>query len=283
MIHTCLFHQNFTSLDSLLLLLLGKEVGVLLEGTLGVLSLRPQVGGQEGVGVANGSECSLDEVAQGTGGATGGGVAVGDTSELQELLRGRGGDNAGTAGSRDETTDRRTALAGDLRGDGMRLTKSGAPVAATNGDDRELGKDDGATDSGGNFLRALNTKTDVTIVVTNDDEGLETGALTGTGLLLYGHDLHDLILQFGEEEVNNLILLDGEREQVDLFNGLDLAILNEATELGNGDPLLVLVITTATTIATATATAPVAATSTSSIATTTTSKTTASTATIGRC
>jgi len=245
---------------------LGKEVGILLERTLGVLGLRPKIRGQEGVGVANGSECGLDEVAQGTGGPTGSGVAVSDTSELQELLGGRGGNDTGTAGGRDETADRRTTLAGDLGGNGMRLTESGTPVAATDGDDRELGKDDGATDSSSDFLRALDTETNVSIGIANDDEGLEARALTGTGLLLHRHDLHNLILQFGKEVVNNLILLDGKREQVDLLNGLDLAILDEATQFGDRDPLLVLVVATAA-VATTT-TAPVAA-STSSLTTTT--------------
>jgi hypothetical protein len=54
---------------------------------------------------------------------------------------------------------------------------------------------------------------------------LEAGALSGAGLLLHGHDLHDLVLQAGAEEVlNNLVLLDGHGEQVDLLQRLDLAL-----------------------------------------------------------
>ena len=71
----------------------------------------------------------------------------------------------------------------------MRLTKVGTPVTSSDGDDTELGDDDGSSDSGSNFLGGLDTETDVTLGVTNDNNGLESGSLTGTGLLLDGLDL----------------------------------------------------------------------------------------------
>ena len=46
-----------------------------------------------------------------------------------------------------------------------------------------------------NLLGAVDTQTDVAVAVTNDDEGFETGALTGLGLLLHRGDLHHLILR----------------------------------------------------------------------------------------
>lgn len=70
------------------------------------------------------------------------------------------------------------------------MTQVGTPVTTTNGDDAQLGDDDGGTDSGGNLLGGLDTQTDVALGVTNDDNGLETGTLTGTGLLLDGLDLY---------------------------------------------------------------------------------------------
>ena len=42
--------------------------------------------------------------------------------------------------------------------------------------------------------------------------------------------------EFGEEEVDNLVLLHGEREEVNLLHRLDLAVLHETTELGDGSP-----------------------------------------------
>lgn len=64
--------------------------------------------------------------------------------------------------------------------------------------------------------------------------------------------LHNLILELGQEEVDNLELLDGERVQVDLLHGGDLAGLDETTELGDGLPLLLLLLSTTTATATAT-------------------------------
>ena len=48
----------------------------------------------------------------------------------------------------------------------------------------------------------------MTIEVTDGNEGLESGSLTGTGLLLDGHDLQNLVLKLGaKERVDNLGLL----------------------------------------------------------------------------
>lgn len=69
-------------------------------------------------------------------------------------------------------------------------TKVGSPVTTTDGDDAQLGDDDGSTDGGGNLLGGLDAETDVALGVTNDDNGLETGTLTSTGLLLDGLDLY---------------------------------------------------------------------------------------------
>ena len=83
-----------------------------------------------------------------------------------------------------------TALSGLLARQGVGGTEVGAPVTTTDGDDAQLGDDDGGADSGGNLLGGLDAETDVTLGVTNDDNGLETGTLTGTGLLLDGLDLY---------------------------------------------------------------------------------------------
>ena len=72
----------------------------------------------------------------------------------------------------------------------MRFTEVVTPVSTTDGNDAELGDDDGGTDRSSDFLGGLDTETDVTLAVTNDDDGLEAGSLTGTGLLLDGLDLY---------------------------------------------------------------------------------------------
>ncbi len=73
------------------------------------------------------------------------------------------------------------------------------------------------------------------VEIADNDKGLETGTLTSGGLLLDRHNLHDLVLQLGEEIVDDLEFLDGQREEVDLFNRADLSVLYETTELGNGN------------------------------------------------
>jgi len=126
------------------------------------------------------------------------------------------------------------------------FTKSVTPVTTSDGDSRELGNNDSTTNGGSDFLGALDTETKVAVRVTDGNESLETGTLTGTGLLLNGHDLHNLVLELGKEEVDDLVLLDGEGEEVDLLNRLDLAVLDKSANGGNGNPLLLLFVTTTT-------------------------------------
>lgn len=192
------------------------------------------------------------------------------------------------------TNDDGTALARLLDRNGVRLTKVGTPVTTTDGDDGQLGDDDGGADGGGHFLRGLDTETNVTLAVTDDNDGFEAGTLTGTGLLLDWLDLyhratlalapnlhiapgnlvgppaehvpthlHDLVLELRQEEVHDLVLLDRQGVEVDLLHALDLAGLYETTELGDGLPfLLVALRAAASATAAATATSTVTATAT---------------------
>lgn len=123
----------------------------------------------------------------------------------------------------------------------MWRTEVGAPITTTDWDDRKLGKDDCTADSRCNFLCALDAETDMAVKVPDGNEGLETSALTSASLFLHGHNLHDFILEVGEEEVDNLELLHWEREEIDLFHRFDLAVLYKTTELGNWDPSITVV------------------------------------------
>jgi len=73
--------------------------------------------------------------------------------------------------------------------------------------------------------------------------------------------LHDLVLELGQEEVDDLVLLDGERVQVDLLHALDLAGLYETAELGDGLPLLLVALAASTASAAAATATPAAITS----------------------
>lgn len=89
-----------------------------------------------------------------------------------------------------------SALSALLDGQRVRVTKVGTPVTSPDGQDGELGNGDSGTDGGSDFLGGLDTETNVTLGVTDEDDGLETGTLTGTGLLLDGFDLHRFVLVF---------------------------------------------------------------------------------------
>lgn len=230
-----------------LLLGAGKVRGELDVRSGGGSNVAPEVGRKESVGLGNSLEGGLKEVTHGSGLTRRLGVAVLDTSELEHALGGGGGNDTGTTGSGHKTAHDRGGLTGHLHGDSVGLTKSVTPVSTTNGDGGELGDNDGTTDGSGDLLGALDTETKVALGVTDGNESLETGTLTGTGLLLDGHDLHNLVLELGEEEVDDLVLLDGEREEVDLLDRLDLAVLDESADGGNGNPLLLLAVTATTT------------------------------------
>jgi len=63
------------------------------------------------------------------------------------------------------------------------------PVTSSDGQNAQLGDDDGGTDGGCDFLRCLDTKTNMSLRITNNNDSLESSTLTGTGLLLDGLDL----------------------------------------------------------------------------------------------
>lgn len=56
----------------------------------------------------------------------------------------------------------------------MRLSDLVPPVTPTHRDDRQLGQDDGATDSSCHLLGALHTQTNMPVVVTHCNKGLQS-------------------------------------------------------------------------------------------------------------
>lgn len=250
------------------------------EGRLDVLGSGPEIRGEELVGVRDRVEASLDEVLGGTGRAGRRGVNIIDTSKLQDLLGDGGGDESGTTGSGGQLESDGTTLTGGLGGDGMNVSDLVTPVTSPDGDKGELGSDKGSLDGNLDFLGELDAETDVAVVVTDDDDGLKAGALTGLGLLLDGYDLHHLVgegvLGLLDELVNNTGLLDGDGVSVDFLEGSDVSVLDETAELGSGYPV-VLAATEATASTAATSTAATITSTTAAI--TATSESATSTAT----
>uniref|UniRef100_A0A1L8EB86 Uncharacterized protein n=1 Tax=Haematobia irritans TaxID=7368 RepID=A0A1L8EB86_HAEIR len=224
----------------------------------------PQIWSQVSIGLGNGSISSLGEVTQGASGTTGRSIAILNTSHGQQLLRYGGRYNAGTTRSRNQTYRDGTALAGNLAWHCMGFTDFVTPVTTTHRHYRQFSQDDGTTDSGGNFLAALDTQANVTVVVTDGNESLETGTLTGTGLFLDRHDFQNLITQSGaQEEINDFELFNGQRVQVDFFQRVDFAITDQTTQFGYWNPFLgVFLATTATTTASTATSATTASTTT---------------------
>lgn len=201
----------------------------------------PQVRSQETVGVTDGNEGSLQGVLGGSGGTRRGSVDVLDTGQLHQLLDDRRSNDTLTSWGWDQSDGNGTTLTSDLTWQRVRSTQVGTPVTSSDWDDGQLGDDDGSLDGGSNFLGGLDTQTNVTVGVTNDDNSLHSGSLTGSGLLLDRSDLHDLVLQLWEQLVDDLVLLDRQRVQVDLLDGGDLTGLDQSTKLGDWGPALLLI------------------------------------------
>merc|ERR1719422_1866311 len=94
----------------------------------------------------------------------------------------------------------------------------------------------------------------MTVVVSNGNKSLESGSLTSSGLLLDRHDLQNLILESrSNEAVNDLVLFDGKGVEVDLLQTLDLSILDQTSQFGDWDPVLLFLATSSTSTTTASA------------------------------
>jgi len=174
---------------------IGQIIGVSLVGRLVERPLLPQIGSKVRVRLLNSKVGSLGKVTKGTRGPTCLSIAIVNTSHLKKLLGNRRGHNPGTTGSGDQFDRDRTALAGHLTGNRVRLADLVAPIASSDRDDGQLGEDDGTSDGRCHFFGALHSETHVTVEISNGDERLETGSLTGAGLLLNGHDLQNVVLQ----------------------------------------------------------------------------------------
>jgi len=187
------------------------------------------------VGLGEGSIHGLDEVFASSGMTSGGGIAIIDTSEHQEFLGNGSTDNTSTSGGRDELGSDGTALTSDLAWNGMDITDLVTPETSSNGDERKLGANESTLDSNLDFLGNLNTKTNVTIVITDGNDSLEAGSLTGSGLLLDREDLHNLVGELNlltvltgllDKGVNDFSFLDGDRVGVDFLKRVDVSVLN---------------------------------------------------------
>ncbi len=125
----------------------------------------------------------------------------------------------------------------NLARNGVGFTDLVTPITTSNWDDRQLSQNDGATNSSGNFLAALNAQSNVSIWITDGNESLESGSLTSTSLFLDRHDFQDFVTQWTtQEEIDDLELFDGQGVQVNFLQGTDLCFTNQTAQLGDWSP-----------------------------------------------
>jgi hypothetical protein len=181
--------------DELGNLLLGQEISMFLVrmGQQGIVL--PQFRSQVSVGRSKGIENSLDEVTHGTGVTGRARVAIINSCHVQEFLSSRRRNESSTARGWNQTHADGSTLSSDLARNGMGKSRTLSPVSASYGSDIKLGGGDGTTNGSSDFTRALDSKSNVSSIVSNSDKGLESGTLTSRRLLLDGHDLHDLVLK----------------------------------------------------------------------------------------
>lgn len=255
-----------SSVDGLLVLL--EPVGVLGKGRSVSLSLAPKVGGEILVGLSEALEDGLDEVLTGSGVTSGSSVNIIDTSKGEEFLGDGGTDNSSSSGSGGKLDSDGASLSGDLGGNGMDSTDLVTPISSSDGDEGELGGNEGSLNGDLDFLGNLDSETDVTVLVTDGNNSLKAGSLSGLGLLLDGDDLHDLVGKglalILNKLLNNRGFFDGNGVRVDLLEGLDESVLYESSELGDGSPFILGGTTGASSAAAVSSTASTSAESSSS-------------------
>lgn len=119
----------------------------------------------------------------------------------------------------------------DLGWDGVWSTDGVSPISLSDWDDVELSSLNGTLDGSLDFLVALPSQSDVSLTVSDDDVGLESGSLTGLGLLLDWLNLDNFFLEFlvgfrSQEVINDLGFLDGNSHSEDLIQRVDFSSLD---------------------------------------------------------
>jgi len=216
-------------------------IGVLDEWRLDEISLWPEIWGKESIGLLQALEDSSAEVFSSSGLSDTSGINIIDTSESQDLLGDLSGNATGTSWGWDKSDDSGTALSLYLSWDGMDTTDSGSPVTSSDWNDVVLGIKKGTLNGNLDLLGDLDSNTNVTLSVTDSNNSLESGSLTGLSLLLDGKNAHNfigkLVFGLGDKGVDDLGFLDWDGVSIDFLKGLDLVVLNKSSELGEWSPL----------------------------------------------
>merc|ERR1719367_47354 len=212
---------------------------------LGSLGFSPKVWGEVSVGLLQSVEGCLQEVALRTGVTRTLTVAIFQTSELQQFLRRSGCNQTSTTRGRNETHSHATAFSRELAANCVRLFQLASPVSSSHRDERHFGGNDSSLDSVSNFGSGFPAKTNVSVHISDGNECLESGSLTGSGLLLDRHDFHDFILQLtiftsssSQKVLDDFVFLDTKGESVDITQLFDGSAVHQSAQTGDWFPFL---------------------------------------------
>jgi len=168
---------------------------MLVEGCFGEKILFPKIRGQISIGLYQSIEGSLDKISKGFGASTRGGEHIIDSCKGQNLLGNSGSDDSSTTRGGNKTKTNRSTLASDFGWDGMGSSDLVNPISSSDGNHREFGQDDGTTNGCGNFFGTFHSKTQMSVVISNNDKSFESSSLSCSGLFLDRHDLHDFVFE----------------------------------------------------------------------------------------
>jgi hypothetical protein len=163
----------------------------------------------------NSLEGGFGEVTEGGGATFSGSVNIGVSGVREDLLWHWSGNNTGTSWGRDESHMDGSTFGVYLAWNGVWFSKFGTPVTSSDWNNRKLGQNNSRSDGVSDFFGTLDSESDVSGVISDDDGGLESSSLTGSGLFLNWLDFQDFVFQSRAQEVfDNFGFLDWEREGV---------------------------------------------------------------------
>ena len=153
-------------------------------------------------------------------------ITIINSGKLKKLLRDWSTDNTSTTRRWNELNSDRGALSRDFAWNSMDRTKLVTPIASTDWNELKFGGHKSTLDCNLDFLCDLHSETDMTVLVSNDNDSLETSSLTSHSLLLNGNNLHDFIRQshsgLGQKSFDDVSFLDWDRVSVNLLEGFDV-------------------------------------------------------------
>lgn len=197
---------------------------MLLEGMGEGLSLGPEIRGKDSIDVSHGIEGSLEEVLSGLSLSLRLGEAIVDSSELKEFLGGGSTDDTGSSGSGDESHYDGSGLSSGLARNSVGLTDLVTPIPSSDRDDVLLGDLETLSNGDLDLLCTLDSNSDMSVLVSDCEDSLESCSLSSLGLLLDRGNLDNFINEVGSDElINDLVLLDGERVGEDFLKSLNLS------------------------------------------------------------